>query len=257
MREAFITRPAGALTRARQAHIDQISSKPQAHPGRTQSDSATVVSYRRTPKRVVVTKRPLHTPFELRNPKLFKPIKAKLRRQKPVSRNARPVITSRRSSVTSPSCEQTPLAQPIPTQSDFQSPPPPHLQPLNPCPQISPIPSSSQQEVLHLPSTPVHITRQRSLFEIQDHILAPRTPSSPNNTEFFELPPQELLWDDFSPTPSFIEFSNILEEALDQLYIEEEQEREIPESAPEDLRLPLDDNLPGTAANASTSTTSV
>ena len=254
MREAFITRPAGALTRARQAHIDQISSKPQAHPGRTQSDSATVVSYRRTPKRVVVTKRPLHTPFELRNPKLFKPIKAKLRRQKPVSRNARPVITSRRSSVTSPSCEQTPLAQPIPTQSDFQSPPPPHLQPLNPCPQISPIPSSSQQEVLHLPSTPVHITRQRSLFEIQDHILAPRTPSSPNNTEFFELPPQELLWDDFSPTPSFIEFSNILEEALDQLYIEEEQEREIPESAPEDLRLPLDDNLPGTAANASTST---
>ena len=224
MREVFVTRPAGALTRARQQHIDQITSDRGPHPKRTQSDSVVVAPNRYTPKRVIVTKRPLHTPFELRKPKIIKRPKSTLCRQKPINRNTKPVTSSRRNSATSTT--------------------------------LSPIPDSFNLEAHHLPSTPVPPSCQGSPSTTGENRLAPLTPFSPNNTDFFDLAPQELTWDDFSPTPSYIEFSNILEEALDQLYLQETLAIEYHPETVNNLvdSVHLDDDLPGTAANASTST---
>lgn len=73
------------------------------------------------------------------------------------------------------------------------------------------------------------------------------------------MQPQELDWDNFSPTSSYQEYTSIVKEALDQLHIEEEERPRLESSEQDDVfinhqQLPLDDNLPGSALNASTST---
>ena len=243
MREAFITKPEGALTRARTNRILQIitAETVSSRSTRSQSDSAITRPARFTPKRVICTKRPLHTPFELP--------KRKIKRSQPVKRNLKPVVSTRRSS---PS-QTTPLRDlilDIPVDR-LPSPITNRSRSLSPfCGFHTP---SSTQEAPHLPSTPIHVRGRLSTNKLNQ--LAPRTPTSPNNTEVFELPPQELVWDNFSPKSSYQEQGSIIEAALDQLFTEENQvEEDIVFANNSRNQLILDDELPGSAHNASTST---
>ena len=258
MKEVFITKPPGVITRSRHltlfAHrATESSSIPDCQPAtglfsiprsssipgsasdslpgnrRTKSDSAYLSHSRRTSHRVIVTKRKINTPFELRKNKITRRHKTKIQRQKPLDCNARPLVSSRR-----PSAHHTPL-----NLSKISNSPPP-----------SPIPKTPAAP--HLPSSPVD-TPLSYLSSIDNHQgLSPKSPTSPFDINSFELPPQELVWDNYSPTPSFQEFATILEDALEQLYSEENQIRD--EVFNDSQSTPLDDNLPGSALNASTST---
>ena len=237
MREKFIIKPPGAVTRSRQHTIDcHTSARPTSPSRRTQSDSTAIIPRRCTPRRVIATKRKINTPFELRKNKLPKQLKNKIQRQKPLDRNSRPIVSTRRSSV----CNS-----------------PQNQHPTNPSPDVSPVRSSLTLSVApHLPSSPVD---QPTTASNSRHNLAPLTPTSPEDTEIFDFAPQELAWDNFSPTSSYQEYTTILEEALEQLFVEEEERSRLESSEQDEVfinqqQLPLDDNLPGSALNASTST---
>ena len=135
MKEVFITKPPGVITRSRHltlfAHrATESSSIPDCQPAtglfsiprsssipgsasdslpgnrRTKSDSAYLSHSRRTSHRVIVTKRKINTPFELRKNKITRRQKTKIQRQKPLDCNARPLVSSCR-----PSANHTPLVR--------------------------------------------------------------------------------------------------------------------------------------------------
>ena len=128
-----------------------------------------VIPNRYTSKRIIVTKQPLHTPFELRKPKLIKLLKSNLCRQKPVTRNIKPITSSCRSSV----MPKTP-EHPNPTQPDSQY----HLPtPYWPTPQLL-LPTLTHsrilyQEASHLPSIQVPPYCHRSPSTTRENKLAP------------------------------------------------------------------------------------
>ena len=256
MKEIFITKPPGALTRSR--HIQFLthssagsssSPRPSSVPGsssnfdsssapgsssvslhrnRFKSDSAVAAARRHTPHRVIVTKRKINTPFELRKHKIPKN-KTQIQRQKPLNRNAKPVVSSRRSSA-----RHTPLLSRSSTSPS----------PIRRTPTLGVAPQ--------LPSSPVNTPASYISAVNNLQGLSPKTPTSPTENEAFELPPQELAWDNYSPTPSFLEVPNNVNDALEQPQSGEVEERdEVFNYSQVD---PLDDNLPGSALNASTST---
>ena len=241
MREVFITKPPGAITRSRHntLHLPSINHPTPPQNTRSKSDSATVVNRRPKTVRVLAKKHKLNTPFELRAKKLLKTKKALLQRQKPVDRNSRPVVSSRR-----PSVSRTPPGQ----NSHHRSPSPSPIRGF-------PTPPAAPQLLAapHLPSSPVDPLVTFPVIHPYNG-LSPQTPTTPTDTEEFELAPQQLDWDNYSPIPSFQKSASILEEALEQLYSEDLQKEVQDEVFYNPEQFPLHDHLPGSAYNASTST---